>query len=141
MKKLSTRQSEIWLDDDNILWVRVEGNAHLDLEEVINCFDSYRNLGLGKIRVAQVLDLRQGASMTLEAKNYVKEHGLSFFFAVAVISNSLAVRLIVNFFSLFHGQSLPLQLFSTEKEAVEWLKKIELKNAVRQKKATKELVK
>lgn len=125
MEKIVTKQNEIWLDDQGILCVRAVENAEMDLEEVRSCFDGYKSLGLGKKKVLQLLDLRRGASMTSEARAFVSGCAEDFFIASAVISNSLSVRLMVNFFTLFYGKKIPLHMFGTEREARVWLQKFQ----------------
>ena len=122
IEKITTENTEIWFDEEGILWLKPIENADIDLEEVLACFDIYRKLGCDKKKVLQLIDARDNISMSHEGRQYASEHGKHFFIASAVISNSLAVRLIVNFFNSFYNHPVPFKLFSTEKEALKWLR-------------------
>ena len=45
---ISTKTTEIWLDEDGILWLRPNPEIELELEEVVACFDTYRKMGFNK---------------------------------------------------------------------------------------------
>jgi hypothetical protein len=120
-----TRYSSVYLDEEGILWLRPDEGADLDLEEVTACFGIYRKMGIGKDRkVLQVIDARVDVSMAKEAREYAAAHGADFFIASAIISSSLPVRMMVNFFNLFYKvQVVPFRLFENEEAARRWLLK------------------
>jgi len=123
-EKIITRSSEIWLDEEGILRVLAKDGAEIDLEEAKACFRAYRKLGLGAgWKTLQLLDAGAGVVITPEARDYVSKHGKAYFTASAVVSKSLAVRLVINFFNSFYKQDVPLRMFSTEEEALAWLRK------------------
>lgn len=121
--KIKTANNEIWVDEEGFLVLKLIDGCELDLEEVTACFDAYKKLGFGPSnKVLQLIDIREGGSMTHEARNYAAEHGKYYFIASAVISKSLAVRMIVNFFNAFYKHPVPFKLFGEEEDAKKWLR-------------------
>jgi hypothetical protein len=117
-----TRLNEIWIDDSGILHIKMKA-GEVDLEEAMACFDIYAKLGCAEKKVLQIMDARDGFSVTREARDYSAHEGKKYFIASAIISKSLAVRIIVNFFNRFYRQPVPFKLFEDKEEALEWLKK------------------
>lgn len=122
-EKIIAGQTEIWFDEEGILRLKPFVGTDLELKDVMACFEVYKKWGCDKQKVLQLIDAREHVSMTHEGRKYAAEHGKHFFIASAVISNSLAVRLIVNFFNSFYEQPVPFKLFGTEEEALKWLRK------------------
>ena len=121
---IKTKTSEIWIDEENILRVKVLEGAELTYEETVICFDAYRELGCNENnKVIQLMDASVNASMTKEARDYVSEQGSKFFIASAVVTNNLAVRLIANFINKFYKLNFPFRVFDSEEKAMEWLLK------------------
>jgi hypothetical protein len=120
-----TRFTDIFLEDDGILWIRPDEDAEMDLEEVTACFDIYSKMGINKEnKVLQIIDAKLNVAMAKEGREYAVMHGKDFFIASAIISNNLSVRLLVNFFNLFYkSQTVPFKLFRNEESARKWLNK------------------
>jgi hypothetical protein len=117
-----TKYSEIFMDDHGILWLVPDPDVELDLEEVVACFDVYRKMGINeRNKVLQIIDVSTDASMTKEGREYAALHGLNFFKASAVVSKSLTVRILVNFFNFFYKQPVPFKLFENVNAARNWL--------------------
>jgi hypothetical protein len=122
IKKIKTKLNEIWIDDEGILILKPSEGVELDLDEVKACFEAYRSLGVGPHnKVLELIDARDG-SMNTEARTYAAEHGKNYFIAAAIVSDSLAVRLVVNFFNSFYTQIVPFKMFATEDAARNWLR-------------------
>lgn len=121
-QKLKTNYNEIWIDDEGFLMLKPTPGVELDLEEVKACFEAYKSLGIGPDnKVLEIIDARDG-SMSSEARTFAAENGKDFFIASAIISDSLAVRMVVNFFNTFYSQVVPFKMFANEKDAREWLR-------------------
>lgn len=121
-RRIKTKMNEIWIDEEGFLILKPIEGAELDLDEVKACFAAYEQLGIGPHnKVLELIDARDG-SMTPEARTYAAELGKNYFIAAAIISDSLAVRLVVNFFNSFYQQIVPFKMFATEKQAREWLR-------------------
>ena len=120
--KIRTKMNEIWIDEEGILILKPDDGAELDLEEVKACFEAYKKLGVGPHnKVLELIDARDG-SMTGEARAFAAKNGVDYFVAAAIISDSLAVRLVVNFFNSFYSQLVPFKMFASEEAARQWLR-------------------
>jgi len=122
-KVLKTTNTEIWLDEEGILHLKGADNCIIDLEEVMECFSIYRDMGLKNNRVLQLIDARNHFSMAKEGRDYAAIHGKDYFIASAIVSDHLAVRLMVNFFNRFYKHKVPFKIFNTHAEAFSWLRK------------------
>lgn len=119
---IKTKTSEIWIDERDVLRVNILEGSELNLEEVVTCFDSYRELGCGENnKVLQLMDARVNCTMTKEAREYVAKQAKDFFIASAVVTDNLVVRLIANFITKFYKLEVPFKIFDTEEKAWEWL--------------------
>jgi hypothetical protein len=118
-----TALSEIFFDENGILCLKPKEDADLDLEEVEECFRIYRELGIGNEKnVLQLIITRGNLSMSREAREYVAKNGRDFFLASAIISDSLAVKLVVNFFNMFYRtHGVPFRMFNDRDSAIAWL--------------------
>lgn len=122
LKKIKTKLNEIWIDDEGFLNLKSMEGAELDLNEVKICFEIYKELGVGPDnKVLELIDARDG-SMTMEARSYAAELGGDYFIAAAIISNSLAVRIVVNFVNTLYTNTVPFKMFATEEDARIWLR-------------------
>lgn len=122
IKKIKTNMNEIWIDDEGFLILKPKEGVELDLDEVKACFEAYKSLGIGPHnKVLEIIDARDG-SMTTEARAFAAEVGNDYFIAAAIISDSLAVRMVVNFYNSFYKQKVPFKMFSTEEAAKKWLR-------------------
>ena len=100
----------------------LKADTNLDLEEVKDCFEAYKTLGIGPHnRVLQLIDARGDGSMTHEAREYASKNGMDFFIASAII-HITAIKLIVNFFNKFYKNLVPFKMFNNEEDARKWLK-------------------
>lgn len=122
-EKISTPFNEIWFDAQGILHVRATEQGEIDLDEVKCCFAVYEQLGCRQKKVLQLMDARVGLTMSKEARDFVAKEGVNYFIASAIVSDSLSVRLVVNFFNLFYKHKVPFRLFRNEEEALKWLGK------------------
>ncbi len=114
--------NEIWIDDEGFLILKPLTGVEMDLEEVKACFEIYKSLGIGPHnKVLELIDARDG-SMTSEGRTYAAEVGKDYFIAAAIISDSLAVRMVVNFFNTFYKHTVPFKMFANEADARNWLR-------------------
>lgn len=121
-QKISTGKSDIWIDEEGILRLYPVEGEEIDLEEAKRCFQIYRQLGCCENKRPQLIITKGSSALTAEARNYAAKHGQDCFTASAVVSNSLAIRFLVNFFNSFYKSPIPFRMFKTEEEALEWLR-------------------
>jgi hypothetical protein len=120
---ISTGNNEIHIDSEGILRVKAIKEGEIDLAEVQRCFNIYKELGCTERKALQLLDLSLSVTISKEARDYTDKMAPDYFVASAVVSDSLAVRIIVNFCVRFFNPAIPLKMFDTEKEALAWLRK------------------
>ena len=123
-EKIITKKEEIWLEDDVIVRVKPNEGFEFDETDVQRQFETYSKLGIGKTNKALLLaDGTAHFIMTKEARELSAKMAKDYFIAGAIIGNSLATRLLVNFLNSFHTFDIPLKLFRNEDEALKWLRK------------------
>ena len=122
-KRFKTEMSEVWIDEEGILILAFLQDGEVDLEEVKACFTAYEEMGINPgNKVLQLIDARHHAMPNAEARDYAAKVGRDYFTASAVVSNSVAARLIVNFFNSFYKAPVPFKIFGDEESARKWLR-------------------
>lgn len=122
-QKIETKTSVIWIDDEGILRLKIKPNSELYLDDVKECFLIYEQLGCKENKVLQLMDAKVYFYMDDDAQKYAAEVGKDFFIASAIVNNSIAIRLLVNFFNTFYQHGVPFKLFGDEEKALRWLRK------------------
>ncbi|HYG51949.1 MAG TPA: STAS/SEC14 domain-containing protein [Flavobacteriales bacterium] len=120
---IRTKNHEIWIDDEGILWIEAMDTVEVELDEVKEYFEIYAKLGCREKKVLQLMDMRKGVTFTKEARDYAAERSKDYFIASACVSDSLAVRMLVNLSKVFYKDLAPVKLFSDIESAKEWLRK------------------
>lgn len=119
---IRTAITEIFIDEEGILRVKAIKEGELDLEEVKECFEAYKRLGCLERKALQLVDFTVSVLVTKEAREYIDKMADKYFLASAVLSQSLPVRIIINFTMKFFNPAVPLKMFSSEEEALAWLR-------------------
>ena len=119
---VSTSAGKIWLGDDGILRQEFNIDTELTLQDAEESIATFARLSEG--RPALVLVHMQGMkSATREARQYFeKTIAPPSYSAVAGLTSSAVNRVIGSFFLRFNKPNSPLRLFSSETEALKWLK-------------------
>lgn len=74
-----------------------------------------------------IADIRRNVTSNKEARAYAANNEyIVYHIASAIIGNSLPVNLLVNFFININRPKVPTRLFRTEKDALDWFKKIKI---------------
>ena len=120
--KFQTAMNEIWLDDEGILWLMPIESGEIDLEEAKACFKIYKSMGCDKKKVLQLMDMRNSVTISKDARDFAAKEGNNYFIASAIVSNTLAVRIMVNFFNKFYKPEVPFKLFGDIESALKWLR-------------------
>jgi hypothetical protein len=125
---ISARVADVWISNDEILCVRIYENAEIEKEDVEELFSIYRRLGLGPIRIPQLMYGLKDFIISPAARARASELGHGYFVASAIISDSLATRFFVNFFIKFNNPKVPFKMFADETSAKQWLSQFQSVN-------------
>ena len=119
---IETRAQRIWLDEDGILHTEVVPDVDITLADAQEITDAQRQL-VGDKRRPLFVDMRHIKSITREAReHYAGEDAQRSVLAVALCVRSQIGKIIGNIFINFNATSLPTRLFSSETEALKWLR-------------------
>lgn len=123
VEKIETQSAFIWIDDEGILHLRIKDGAEIDLEEAKKCFEIYKALGCKKNKVFQLIEGGTFFTIDTDAQKYIAQQGKDYFHAAAIVNNSLAIRMLFNFFNKFFKQKVPFQMFPSRDKALNWLRR------------------
>ena len=119
---VETRTARIWLEDNEILRTVIYPKSELTFEDARDILDRHIEL-VGDNRVVSLVDIRQIKSVTREARTHATDESVSrFALALALIVDTPVSRVIGNFFLGINRPPYPTRLFTSEREAVNWLK-------------------
>src|ERR1017187_8951314 len=98
-EKIETKTSTIWIDEEGILHLKIKEGSVVDLDDAKVFFDSYRKLGCHENKVLELMTGGTFFTFNKSAMQYSAKQGKHYFIATALINNSLAIRLLFNFFN------------------------------------------
>ena len=121
-EEIILRASKVWLGEDGIVQINHFPNSEETLADAKENLASVVKVGKGK-RCPLFVDLRNVKSTTREARIfYAGEKSAKAVNAVAGLISSPVSRIIGNFFLGINRPKFPVKLFTSETEAIEWLK-------------------
>ena len=107
---------------DGLFRITIKEDAEVAFDDAVEIVNIATEL-TQNATVIVLADARHHCSITSEARKYFAEHSVrNRFTAVAVLSNSLPVRILLNFYVNVDRPEIPTKLFSEETEALEWLR-------------------
>lgn len=117
-----TKINEKYVDDDGILRIKVIEGAHIDLESIKE--DGLVNMQLtNNKRSLALYDSRAFFTIEPDAREYLRSGIIDpTRIATAVLTDRLATKILVNFFIRFNKPQTPMKMFTSEKQALKWLK-------------------
>ena len=119
---IETRTQKIWLGEDDILYTGVLPGPELTLVEAQQITEAEFKLAGGQKRPIFV-DIRQVKSTIRETKeHFAGESVQRFVLAVALCIRLPLSRVIGNFFMGYNRPLFPTRLFTSEDEAIDWLR-------------------
>lgn len=123
MKRVKTRTCEIiFHEEEGFLRVSVLPEVEMNLEDARSDFEAARILA-NNTPLPILSDPRQLKSSTHEVRSFYASKELAEnILAMAVLVDSLAIKMVVNFFIKFHKPHFPTRMFNKEAEALAWLK-------------------
>lgn len=136
MRTTSLPHSSITFRDDEILHIEYFDNTHFTLKESKEIFEACRELCADIEKCPLLVSGGLQTTNDSEFRNHnASEDVLKYCSAVAVVVNSLAHVIMVNFFIKFHKPHAPTKFFNSQEKAIDWLKQYEVsffKDAVKQ---------
>jgi hypothetical protein len=115
-------KSRLWLGDDGIVRIIWIPGADVTLEDAKETMASYLKINKGK-RLPLFVDTKTMKSLAREARRYyASEEAARVASAVAIIVGTPVSRVLGNFYLGLSNPHLPTRLFSSEDEALKWLK-------------------
>jgi hypothetical protein len=116
------RVARLWLGEDGIVRIIHVSGAEVTLEDARETMAAYLKLNQGK-RCPLFVDTKTMKSMSRETrKYYAGEEAAKVASAAAIIVGTPVSRVLGNFYLGLSNPHLPSRLFSSEEEALEWLK-------------------
>ncbi len=125
-EKIITEKDTIWIDENNFVRIELNNGHEFNEKDILRQFDSYSKLGIGINNKGCLLaDALTDFTITKGAREIIAEKASGYFSACAVISNSLATRILLIFFNSHHPLPTPVQMFKDKNLAVNWIKKFD----------------
>ncbi len=119
---IKTRTGTVWITGDDIIRQNVVPGTDFTLQDAQETITVMSKLSEGKAYPILV-DLTGLKSITREARHYFGEeitrHEAR---AVALLFGSAVTQVIGNFFLRFNNPKIPIKLFSSETQALTWLR-------------------
>jgi hypothetical protein len=118
----SSRVAKVWVGDDGICRVIHEPGSEVTLEDAKETMAAYKKINKGK-RLPLFIDTKTMRSFAREARIfYASEEAASCASAAAIIVGTPVSKVLGNFYIGLSNPHLPSRLFSSEDEALKWLK-------------------
>lgn len=111
----------IWLDEEGILH-KVSKSVPRKPETVKDLYSSIRDLTNGK-KVCALMEVSREAISDKETLDVLKEEIPKTFSAIAIMSSTALGKMIGTFISVLSPMHIPAQVFESEGEAKEWLRR------------------
>ena len=116
------RVARLWLGDDGIVRIKHLPGAEMTLEDAKETMSAFLKITKGKI-CPIYCDTTQQKAMTREARNYyASEEAAKVASAVAIIVGTPVSRVLGNFYIGLSRPLIPSRIFTSEEEALDWLK-------------------
>ena len=122
LKEINLEHTILRMRNDGIVQINFGDNIELDGDKTKEIVNTIGILTEGK--KALILDIAgENTTAGAEARSYsASVEGNRFTIADAFVVNSLAQKLIVNFYLNFHKPVVPTKAFDGVDKAIEWLK-------------------
>jgi hypothetical protein len=121
MKSLHTKTSKMHIDGHGIFHKTVIENCHVDLEAVKESDKATQEFTGGE-KVLMLYDARPHFTLTEDAMEYARKDIFNKQrIATAIVSDKLGIKLMVDYIMNTVKSPIPIKVFSTKEEAMEWL--------------------
>lgn len=114
--------SSVQLREDGIVQVNFADELLLDVPECKELSEVYSTIvSNNKIPILHIIG--KYMNVTKGAREYgASDEGLKYSLAEAYVINSLAHKILANFYMKFNKPKVPTQFFKTKEDAVNWLR-------------------
>ena len=120
---INIAEASITLREDGIIHIIYNEGVIIDVQVQHNVQEVFDKLAAGKKR-PYLFEAMDNCSVTKEAReNAIKMEDKVLASAYAVVANSIAYRLIANFYLKVNKPKSPYRVFNTEQAATKWLLK------------------
>lgn len=119
MKIIENEDYKLWIDS-GLLFSVFKNPTHMTLEVAKSAVELRHNISNNQHQY-WCMDLRNLKETSDEAKKYIDENGEEFLYACAMIVNSHLMKFLVKGFNRKKKRKIPVEIFSSKKEAVKWL--------------------
>lgn len=127
IKEIITPEAAIQMRADGIVHVLYSKNVTLDVELQMKMFHLYKEL-TSNVKHPFVFSAMEGVVVTKEARdNAILIEDEAPVSAVAIIADTLAYRLIANFYLKVNKPKSPYKVFKKMDEALAWLQQFKVK--------------
>ena len=118
----TSRVAKIWVGEDGIARINHVPDAEVTLEDAHETMAAYLKLNKGK-RMPLLIDTRTMKSLARGARHFFAgEEAAACASAAAIIVGTPVSKVLGNFYLGLSNPHLPSRLFSSEDEALAWLK-------------------
>ena len=122
MKKIELKHSVVSLMDEGIMHIHIKGGSELELTDAVLIVEAIGKLGEGK-KYPVFIDCEEFSSVDKEVRVFSASPESNIYtLAEAIAYDSLAHKLISNFYIKYNKPSVPTKIFSNKEEAIAWLK-------------------
>ncbi|MCB1191875.1 MAG: STAS/SEC14 domain-containing protein [Leptospiraceae bacterium] len=119
---IKTSNTTHWIDEEGIIHSLFDPQTSDTLETAKENIEADKQLAEGK-QLPLLVDIRNLKSQSREAQNYyADEEALKVLSACAILIDSGLSKVIGNFFIAVKKPKLPTRLFTSESEALQWLR-------------------
>lgn len=117
---VEARNAVFWLHDGVVFGKHLPDQPGVTLDDAIRVFHELRTL-TGGVRVPMMFDGRGLGWLNIDARGYIRAHTPEVFTRAAIVVKHELVRLLSHAFLGTSGLDIPLQLFTDEEEAWQFL--------------------
>lgn len=123
------RTATFWRKEDDIVFFKYAPALDMDIDVAKEMVASRLEYTKGE-SVYALIDLTNLKSTTKEARDYMNspEGGLRGITAGAFLSNNVVPTLLINIYLKVNNPPVPAKFFTSEEEALTWLRKVKLKD-------------
>jgi hypothetical protein len=119
MKEALTPVARLFIDEDRILKVIYADGATINTESIKTVFTAMQRLSDGA-ELPVLVDVRNYYTITRDASQYAISH-LTPRLATAILTRNVAYKLFANLYAGFRNYKPPIQVFTSEQKALQWL--------------------